>query len=114
MRISDWSSDVCSSDLPGRRISTAGATPPDEAAPPPSLARALQRLDGLVQGGEEGGAVARGERPRANGHLARLAQPGHQVAAGQCHADGVVTAALAVLRAPRTPRLHTAPRPRNF
>src|SRR3546814_19943102 len=65
VRISDWSSDVCSSDLRARRSGTVAA--PGEAndslhRTPPSLPRHLHR--NLVRSWTDGGAPVRSEERR--------------------------------------------------
>src|SRR3546814_6004984 len=68
MRISDWSSDVCSSDLLGaQRIHQQGALPGFGAARPDSRLRDASRLEGL----------GRLEVPPAGG---RAAGPHHRAA----------------------------------
>src|SRR3546814_14435079 len=47
MRISDWSSDVCSSDLNGRRF--AAVCPTKEGHAVPDAAAPLETLDDLVR-----------------------------------------------------------------
>src|SRR3546814_3044398 len=44
MRISDWSSDVCSSDLPWPDARDKGGTRQDEASPPPLQRRGFKSL----------------------------------------------------------------------
>src|SRR3546814_20038519 len=79
MRISDWSSDVCSSDLGAPKISVcrigdhaAIALPPDEA-----VERTV--ADGL------GGVFCRGEEPA---ELVRLDRP-DQIGGARRHRDGM-------------------------
>src|SRR3546814_2102761 len=47
MRISDWSSDVCSSDLVGQRLGLAGIRPHAAAAEGGAAARVVNGDDGL-------------------------------------------------------------------
>src|SRR3546814_1832632 len=76
MRISDWSSDVCSSDLRGRKKAPAGEVrgffPPSPISPPPPLSRQKTRRGTFpcgssartaLPGGLRLGDVARDERP---------------------------------------------------
>src|SRR3546814_8192855 len=81
MRISDWSSDVCSSDLPDRR----GSTRCDAAWPNPGYIRPiLQSRSGdtpLRRKGDGGGeerrrADALRRRLRADRRIRRIAAPG--------------------------------------
>src|SRR3546814_14527125 len=55
MRISDWSSDVCSSDLIHRRAPIPSAATIGYAAP--AIVLLLRVMQGLALGGEYGGAA---------------------------------------------------------
>src|SRR3546814_20591687 len=88
MRISDWSSDVCSSDLMrrdvgclqfddgivlGTRIARQGLPPGNRLFPGGALRRmrlALEILEGLFVRRDQAGAGARLDRPVTDGHAA--------------------------------------------
>src|SRR3546814_2693155 len=83
MRISDWSSDVCSSDLQSRLgAADAGARALDARTPRGSSAvvrrRGAHRADALARSGQTAGAaagLARG-RPREAGRSSRRVRGG--------------------------------------
>src|SRR3546814_1175314 len=60
MRISDWSSDVCSSDLFGVRAPIAGTLPVREASAPSGADAAPSAGKRLVAGDDCDGGVPRG------------------------------------------------------
>src|SRR3546814_8657126 len=95
MRISDWSSDVCSSDLHAPRIAAAAgdmAGPADdqrladaafiEARFPAAIGRRRARRVGA-----DGGAVVRGENDQRVVEFARLPQPVDEPADLGIHCD---------------------------
>src|SRR3546814_3330678 len=70
MRISDWSSDVCSSDLPappgrGGRGAAGRHLPRDHRGPAAAVRRAVAALPG--DGRDQGPAERRAPRPAAQG-----------------------------------------------
>src|SRR3546814_4630067 len=67
MRISDWSSDVCSSDLPSQEIRPAaresvGATPPPKEQPPRKLSGQQDRAGWNGHSGKRSGRFCRNHR----------------------------------------------------
>src|SRR5215467_1824801 len=75
--------------------------------------RALQAANGLVERGQEGGAVARRERSRPARDLAGGAKVVHQVAHRQRHADRRLGERLAARRDHLRARLDAATRERD-
>src|SRR3546814_11883155 len=90
MRISDWSSDVCSSDLPppppppARRLQAAGSADRGRGAasfdlpadPPDTRAQRLERLPGLLVDRQEAGGLEEAQqRPARIGVVGGPGQP---------------------------------------
>src|SRR3546814_2142044 len=67
MRISDWSSDVCSSDLPGRRLRPAPVDPRQRRGRKPERRRGHRRVAGAVGSSQmtHGDPVRTGSREAA-------------------------------------------------
>src|SRR3546814_1112831 len=74
MRISDWSSDVCSSDLSGRRRSRRGRDQADALSRRRSIAR-HSRADRGGRGGQVGDRGGRTEGPLRRGAESPLGEP---------------------------------------
>src|SRR3546814_10255530 len=90
MRISDWSSDVCSSDL-GIEITLAGGAPGFATAEPAMLSIPLAMLDdpALTVPGASFGSLflvpGIGETLRINGRVAAVADGAARIAVTECY-----------------------------
>src|SRR3546814_11333689 len=89
MRISDWSSDVCSSDLEHSRLAAARDARfskghcPRAPAPAPSPTHVLPAVRGQVRAGDPAGVIGDEEAHRI-GDFVRIAQPPGQIGRASC------------------------------
>src|SRR3546814_12914489 len=98
MRISDWSSDVCSSDLPppppppARRLQAAGSADRGRGAasfdlpadPPDARAQRLERLPGLLVDRQEAGGLEEAQQRFAR--IGVVGGPGQHLLQAFAHA----------------------------